>query len=84
MAEKILTGKVCWFDQKKGIGFLTRDDGDGDLFVHFSNIDMEGFKTLKKDDVVSFEIGENHRGPQAVKVKVLKHAAKKEETEVEE
>ena len=69
--EKVMTGKVCWFDAKKGIGFITKDDGSGDLFVHWSNLVMEGFKTLKPGQVVSFELGQNHRGVQATNVKVL-------------
>ena len=65
------TGVVAWFDAKKGIGFITRDNGAKDLFVHWSNIDMDGFKTLKPGQPVSFEMGENHRGEQAVNVKIL-------------
>jgi CspA family cold shock protein len=74
MTDKVLTGKVCWFDAKKGIGFITKDDGSGDLFVHWSNLQMEGFKTLKPNQVVSYELGQNHHGPQAVNVKVLEDA----------
>ena len=65
------TGIVAWFDSKKGIGFLERDNGEKDLFVHWTNIEMEGFKTLKPGQKVYFEIGENHRGPQAINVKIL-------------
>lgn len=65
-----LTGVVCWFDPKKGIGFITKDDGTGDLFVHWQNVQMEGFKTLKPGQKVSFGLGENHRGVQAVDVVV--------------
>ena len=74
MTEKLsndFTGLVAWFDAKKGIGFITRDNGEKDLFVHWTNIEMEGFKTLKPGQPVSFEIGENHRGPQAINVKIL-------------
>ena len=74
MSDKVLTGKVCWFDAKKGIGFITKDDGSGDLFVHWSNLQMEGFKTLKPNQFVSYELGQNHHGPQAVNVKVLEDA----------
>lgn len=63
-----LTGRVVWFDPSRGIGFLERDDGQGDMFVHWSNISMEGFKTLKPGQSVEFEVGENHKGPQAVNV----------------
>jgi len=79
--SKVLTGKVVWFDSKKGIGFIARDDGQKDLFVHWTNVEMEGYKTLKPGQVVSFEIGANDRGPQAVKIKVLKDAPKPEERE---
>ena len=79
MTEKTLTGTCCWFDAKKGIGFITKDDGTGDLFVHWSNIDMEGFKTMKPGQIVSYELGSNHKGEQAVKVKVIKDAPKKDE-----
>ena len=72
MSEQEKTGIVCWFDAKKGIGFVAKDDGTGDLFVHWSNLEMEGFKTLKPGQVVSYELGENHHGEQAVNVKVLR------------
>ena len=71
------TGKVLWFDPRRGIGFLERDNGEKDLFVHWSNIDMDGFKVLKPDQVVSFEIGENHKGIQAINVKVIKEVETK-------
>ena len=81
MVDKVLTATVCWFDAKKGVGFITKDDGSGDLFVHWSNIDMEGFKTLRPGQVVSYELGTNHKGPQAVKVVVIKDVPKKEAKE---
>ena len=77
--SKVLTGKVVWFDSKRGIGFVARDDGQKDLFVHWTNIEMDGFKTLKAGQVVSFEIGANDRGPQAVGIKVIKDVPKKNE-----
>jgi len=73
------TGKVSWFDPKKGIGFIERDNGEKDLFVHWSNVAMEGFKTLKPGQIVSFDIGENHRGEQAENVVVLSEPAESEE-----
>jgi len=79
MTDKIMTGKVCWFDSRKGIGFLTKDDGTGDLFVHWSNVEMDGFKTLKPGQVVSFELGENHKGAQAINIKVIRDVEEKEE-----
>jgi len=60
-------GTVKWFDDRKGYGFIERKDGK-DVFVHFSNIQGEGFKTLQEGDRVSFEVEESERGPQAVKV----------------
>jgi len=61
------TGKVKWFDAKKGYGFIEREDGD-DVFVHFSAIQDEGFKSLEDGDEVEFEIVEGDRGPQAENV----------------
>ncbi|MFW5999071.1 MAG: cold shock domain-containing protein [Bacillota bacterium] len=58
------TGKVKWFDAKKGYGFIEREDGD-DVFVHFSAIQDDGFKTLEDGEEVEFEIVEGDRGPQA-------------------
>lgn len=62
-----MNGKTKWFDKKKGYGFITRDDGK-DFFVHYSNIDVTGFKTLEKDQPVTFEVKEDAKGPQAVSV----------------
>ena len=61
-------GTVKWFSDKKGYGFIEQEDGK-DLFVHFSAIDMDGFKTLTGGDRVSFEINESERGPEARNVK---------------
>ncbi|VEN73478.1 DNA-binding transcriptional repressor [Candidatus Desulfarcum epimagneticum] len=60
-------GTVKWFNNKKGYGFIEQEDGN-DLFVHFSNIEMEGFKTLDDGDRVTFEISESDQGPEAKKV----------------
>jgi len=75
------TGVCAWFDPKKGIGFITRDNGEKDLFVHWTNIAMEGFKTLKPGQPVSFELGENHRGLQAENVLILGEPIEEEEGE---
>jgi CspA family cold shock protein len=69
--EKVLTGVCVWFDSRKGVGFVAKDDGTGDLFCHWSNIEMDGFKTLKQGQRVSFVLGSNHRGEQAEQIKVL-------------
>ena len=65
------TGKVVWFNEKKGFGFVAVDGDDKDLFVHYSNINCEGFKTLVADQLVTFDIGKNDRGPQAICVEVI-------------
>ena len=62
-----MLGKVKWFNPEKGYGFIEREDG-GDVFVHFSAIIMEGFKTLNEGDRVEFDIVEGPRGPQAANV----------------
>ena len=62
-----MTGKVKWFSAEKGYGFIEREDG-GDVFVHFSAIQDEGFKTLAEGQSVEFEIVEGARGPQASNV----------------
>ncbi len=63
----IYTGEVKWFDSQKGYGFIEREDGE-DVFVHFSAIQEEGFKSLAEGDEVEFEIVEGDRGPQAANV----------------
>jgi CspA family cold shock protein len=63
----ISNGKVKWFNAEKGFGFIEADGGQ-DVFVHFSAIQTEGFKTLEEGQSVSFEIVEGARGPQAANV----------------
>ena len=60
-------GTVKWFNAEKGFGFITREDGE-DVFVHFSAIEMEGFKTLEEGQAVKFEVVEGDKGPQATNV----------------
>tara|TARA_Y100000588_G_C13543824_1_gene623158 strand:+ start:135 stop:347 length:213 start_codon:yes stop_codon:yes gene_type:complete len=62
------TGKVKWFNNKKGFGFIIPDDGGKDLFVHINNILMDGYKTLSDDQAVEFESQEGDKGLQAVNV----------------
>jgi len=71
-AMSTVNGKVKWFNEKKGFGFIEQDGGKGDIFVHFSAIQSEGFKTLKEGDPVTFEVEEGQKGPQASKVTVVK------------
>ncbi|MDB5705748.1 MAG: cold-shock protein [Sphingomonas bacterium] len=62
------TGTVKWFNDAKGFGFLTPDDGGEDLFVHFSGINMPGFKTLAEGQRVSFDVIEGPKGKQAANI----------------
>ena len=65
------TGTLKWFDAKKGFGFITRDDGSKDLFVHHSEINTEGYASLDDGQKVEFEIGEGKKGPCATNVTPL-------------
>ncbi|HAR62344.1 MAG: cold-shock protein [Candidatus Margulisiibacteriota bacterium] len=64
------TGTVKWFNETKGFGFITPDNGGADLFVHHSGINANGFKTLSENAKVSFEIGQGNKGPCATNVTV--------------
>lgn len=64
------TGKVKWFDEKKGFGFIERDGGS-DVFVHFKAIASDGFKTLSDGQAVEFDVEDGQKGPQAANVNVI-------------
>ncbi len=67
----LMTGKVKWFDDKKGYGFIELDDGSGDVFVHYTAIEMEGFKSLTKGQPVQFEVTDAEKGRQATSVREI-------------
>ena len=62
------TGTVKWFSEKKGFGFIVQDDSSDDLFVHHSDIKMDGYTTLNEGQKVEYEIGEGEKGPRATNV----------------
>ena len=64
------TGTVKWFNEAKGYGFITPEDGSKDLFVHFSNIQSDGFKTLAEGATVNYEARQGDKGPEATNVTV--------------
>lgn len=66
-----MQGTVKWFNESKGYGFITPQDGGADLFVHFSEIQGEGYKTLREGDEVTFEEGQGQKGPQAKNVQKI-------------
>ena len=66
-----MRGSVKWFNNAKGYGFLGRDDGGADVFIHFSAIAEEGYKSLQENDRVEFEIVAGPKGPQAANVTKL-------------
>ena len=62
-------GTVKWFNDQKGFGFITDENGK-DVFVHFSGLNMDGFKSLKENQAVEFEVTEGSKGPQAINVTI--------------
>ena len=65
------TGSVKWFSAEKGFGFIVPDDGGKDLFVHHSNIDSSGFRSLTDGQRVQYESGQGKKGPEATKVRPI-------------
>jgi len=65
----LATGAVKWFNDAKGLGFITPDDGDEDLFAHFSEIQSRGFKSLQEDQKVTFDIKQGPKGKQAANIR---------------
>ncbi len=65
------TGTVKWFNETKGFGFISQDDGGDDVFVHFSAIQTEGFKTLPEGAKVNYDVQDGPKGPQASNVTTL-------------
>jgi len=63
------SGTVKWFNAEKGFGFITVDGGGQDVFVHYSAIDMPGYKVLEEGQAVTFEVGTGSKGPQAESVR---------------
>lgn len=74
MSNQRLTGRVRWFNNQKGYGFIGRDGGT-DIFVHYSAILSEGYKSLKEGDDVEFEIVQGQKGQQAANVQVISSQA---------
>ncbi|GAB3753483.1 cold-shock protein [Zhihengliuella somnathii] len=64
-------GTVKWFNAEKGFGFITPDGADSDVFVHYSEIQSQGFRTLDENQRVEFEVGQGAKGPQATGVVAL-------------
>jgi CspA family cold shock protein len=65
------TGKVKWFNAEKGFGFIAVEGGGPDVFVHYSAIQSDGYRTLEEDQAVEFEITQGQKGPQADQVRPL-------------
>ena len=66
----MISGTVKWFNESKGFGFITPEDGSKDVFVHFSAIVSDGFRTLQEGQTVTFEVENGAKGPQASQVSV--------------
>jgi cold shock protein len=69
--EDMATGTVKWFNADKGYGFISQDDGGADVFVHFSAIQTNGYRSLEENQRVEFEVTQGQKGPQAEMVRPL-------------
>ena len=65
------TGRVKWFNESKGFGFIEQDSGDSDVFVHFSSIESQGFRTLHEGQAVEYEVEQSQKGLRATRVRPL-------------
>lgn len=77
-------GTVKWFDNEKGFGFIEIEGSDDDAFVHYSDIEMDGFATLKEGERVTYELTETEKGPKAVDVSPLESEGSEESEETED
>lgn len=73
-SETIMTGTVKWFNEKKGYGFITPDDGAADVFVHHTDLEGKGFKSLVEGQSVEYRVAQGKKGPKAAGVRVLDKA----------
>jgi len=64
----MMRGKVKWFNESRGYGFIEREEDGGDVFVHYADISGEGFKTLREGDEVEFDVVDDVKGPKAINV----------------
>lgn len=78
------TGMVKWFNNAKGYGFILSDQGGGDIFAHYSSIDMDGYKTLKAGQSVTFDTEDGPKGLHATRIQASEKASSQQETEIEE
>ncbi|SDG17398.1 cold shock protein (beta-ribbon, CspA family) [Lentzea fradiae] len=69
--KTLATGTVKWFNAEKGFGFIAPDDGSADVFVHYSEIQSKGFRSLEENQKVEFEVGQGQKGPQAQQVRPI-------------
>ena len=73
------TGKVKWYNARKGFGFIEQESGDKDIFVHASAVKSSGLRRLQEGDKVSFDVEDSPKGPNAINIKVVEEAGEKKE-----